>query len=76
MERNRVHHGHFITEQTGEFHLITEEHCGNPDDSYPTWEPEITIFLTDMGQLPMIRVVDPRGTEHRLEMGENDDGSR
>lgn len=73
-ERNRKHHGHHFSEETGEFSVVTVEHCDHPGDSYPRWEPEITIFLQEPRQLRMIRVVDSRGNEHRLEMmGEDND---
>lgn len=63
-DRNRQHHGHFYSDQTGDFSVVTEEFSwGDTDD----WQPEITIFLQEHDQLRMIRVVDARGNSYRLE---------
>lgn len=63
-DRNRQHHGHFYSDQTGDFSVVTEEFSwGDTDD----WKPEITIFLGDMEQLDMIRVVGSNGVTYRLD---------
>lgn len=89
-DRNRVHHGHFHSEETGEFSLLTEEWRLYGDESlaslrrraedqgYVTpeededlteeWRPEITLVLTRMEQLEMVRVLGPDGNTYRLRL--------
>lgn len=79
-ERNRRHHGHHGSDETGQFSIVTEEHrtyvddgecditdCGTCAEDGHGWQPEITIYLQSDDQLAMIRVVDCHGCTHYLE---------
>lgn len=70
-DRNRERHGHFFSEDTGEFSVVTSVntwHEGPDDDGNEVWFPEILITLTDRKQLPMIRVLSPSGRTYELNL--------
>lgn len=83
MERNRRHHGTHYADETGEFHVVTQEWRSSvppeePDadgtvsadyaDVTSDWEPEIEVYLHEQRQLTMIRVITPDGRDWRLDL--------